>query len=212
MRSIAVDIRRKMWRVWGKRGMNMEVLSLLPGLLVLCTIGSLFFPKPMAFWSKKESSSRLGTAIIYLFIFFITSTYVYRDNIIHQDDIAKEDIKNDAIENNSYIYEIQQLKSNKLNKFGKYTIEVFKNDPKRMLINIRYDRKISIKDAMESSEEFARITARLIAKKDGEINKYISVFPGYMTQGETGKSILITYKGYAEYSPYSDSISWINEQ
>ena len=192
--------------------MNMEVLSLLPGLLVLCTIGSLFFPKPMAFWSKKESSSRLGTAIIYLFIFFITSTYVYRDNIIHQDDIAKEDIKNDAIENNSYIYEIQQLKSNKLNKFGKYTIEVFKNDPKRMLINIRYDRKISIKDAMESSEEFARITARLIAKKDGEINKYISVFPGYMTQGETGKSILITYKGYAEYSPYSDSISWINEQ
>ena len=125
---------------------------------------------------------------------------------------AKEDIKNDAIENNSYIYEIQQLKSNKLNKFGKYTIEVFKNDPKRMLINIRYDRKISIKDAMESSEEFARITARLIAKKDGEINKYISVFPGYMTQGETGKSILITYKGYAEYSPYSDSISWINEQ
>lgn len=212
MRSIAVDIRRKMWRVWGKRGMNMEVLSLLPGLLVLCTIGSLFFPKPMAFWSKKESPSRLGTAIIYLFIFFITSTYVYRDNIIHQDDIAKEDIKNDAIENNSYIYEIQQLKSNKLNKFGKYTIEVFKNDPKRMLINIRYDRKISIKDAMESSEEFARITARLIAKKDGEINKYISVFPGYMTQGETGKSILITYKGYAEYSPYSDSISWINEQ
>ncbi len=192
--------------------MNMEVLSLLPGLLVLCTIGSLFFPKPMAFWSKKESPSRLGTAIIYLFIFFITSTYVYRDNIIHQDDIAKEDIKNDAIENNSYIYEIQQLKSNKLNKFGKYTIEVFKNDPKRMLINIRYDRKISIKDAMESSEEFARITARLIAKKDGEINKYISVFPGYMTQGETGKSILITYKGYAEYSPYSDSISWINEQ
>lgn len=212
MRSIAVDIRRKMWRVWGKRGMNMEVLSLLPGLLVLCTIGSLFFPKPMAFWSKKESPSRLGTAIIYLFIFFIASTYVYRDNIIHQDDIAKEDIKNDAIENNSYIYEIQQLKSNKLNKFGKYTIEVFKNDPKRMLINIRYDRKISIKDAMESSEEFARITARLIAKKDGEINKYISVFPGYMTQGETGKSILITYKGYAEYSPYSDSISWINEQ
>ncbi len=201
-----------MWRVWGKRGMNMEVLSLLPGLLVLCTIGSLFFPKPMAFWSKKESPSRLGTAIIYLFIFFIASTYVYRDNIIHQDDIAKEDIKNDAIENNSYIYEIQQLKSNKLNKFGKYTIEVFKNDPKRMLINIRYDRKISIKDAMESSEEFARITARLIAKKDGEINKYISVFPGYMTQGETGKSILITYKGYAEYSPYSDSISWINEQ
>lgn len=212
MRSIAVDIRRKMWRVWGKRGMNMEVLSLLPGLLVLCTIGSLFFPKTMAFWSKKESPSRLGTAIIYLFIFFIASTYVYRDNIIHQDDIAKEDIKNDAIENNSYIYEIQQLKSNKLNKFGKYTIEVFKNDPKRMLINIRYDRKISIKDAMESSEEFARITARLIAKKDGEINKYISVFPGYMTQGETGKSILITYKGYAEYSPYSDSISWINEQ
>ena len=212
MRSIAVDIRRKMWRVWGKRGMNMEVLSLLPGLLVLCTIGSLFFPKPMAFWSKKESPSRLGTAIIYLFIFFIASTYVYRDNIIHQDDISKEDIKNDAIENNSYIYEIQQLKSNKLNKFGKYTIEVFKNDPKRMLINIRYDRKISIKDAMESSEEFARITARLIAKKDGEINKYISVFPGYMTQGETGKSILITYKGYAEYSPYSDSISWINEQ
>ena len=201
-----------MWRVWGKRGMNMEVLSLLPGLLVLCTIGSLFFPKTMAFWSKKESPSRLGTAIIYLFIFFIASTYVYRDNIIHQDDIAKEDIKNDAIENNSYIYEIQQLKSNKLNKFGKYTIEVFKNDPKRMLINIRYDRKISIKDAMESSEEFARITARLIAKKDGEINKYISVFPGYMTQGETGKSILITYKGYAEYSPYSDSISWINEQ
>lgn len=192
--------------------MNMEVLSLLPGLLVLCTIGSLLFPKPMAFWSKKESPSRLGTAIIYLFIFFIASTYVYRDNIIHQDDIAKEDIKNDAIENNSYIYEIQQLKSNKLNKFGKYTIEVFKNDPKRMLINIRYDRKISIKDAMESSEEFARITARLIAKKDGEINKYISVFPGYMTQGETGKSILITYKGYAEYSPYSDSISWINEQ
>lgn len=212
MRSIAVDIRRKMWRVWGKRGMNMEVLSLLPGLLVLCTIGSLFFPKTMAFWSKKESPSRLGTAIIYLFIFFIASTYVYRDNIIHQDDIAKEDIKNDAIENNSYIYEIKQLKSNKLNKFGKYTIEVFKNDPKRMLINIRYDRKISIKDAMESSEEFARITARLIAKKDGEINKYISVFPGYMTQGETGKSILITYKGYAEYSPYSDSISWINEQ
>lgn len=212
MRSIAVDIRREMWRVWGKRGMNMEVLSLLPGLLVLCTIGSLFFPKTMAFWSKKESPSRLGTAIIYLFIFFIASTYVYRDNIIHQDDIAKEDIKNDAIENNSYIYEIQQLKSNKLNKFGKYTIEVFKNDPKRMLINIRYDRKISIKDAMESSEEFARITARLIAKKDGEINKYISVFPGYMTQGETGKSILITYKGYAEYSPYSDSISWINEQ
>ena len=212
MRSIAVDIRRKMWRVWGKRGMNMEVLSLLPGLLVLCTIGSLFFPKTMAFWSKKESPSRLGTAIIYLFIFFIASTYVYRDNSIHQDDIAKEDIKNDAIENNSYIYEIQQLKSNKLNKFGKYTIEVFKNDPKRMLINIRYDRKISIKDAMESSEEFARITARLIAKKDGEINKYISVFPGYMTQGETGKSILITYKGYAEYSPYSDSISWINEQ
>lgn len=212
MRSIAVDIRRKMWRVWGKRGMNMEVLSLLPGLLVLCTIGSLFFPKTMAFWSKKESPSRLGTAIIYLFIFFIASTYVYRDNIIHQDDIAKEDIKNDAIENNSYIYEIQQLKSNKLNKFGKYTIEVFKNDPKRMLINIRYDRKISIKDAMESSEEFARITARLIAKKDGEINKYISVFPGYMTQGETGKSIFITYKGYAEYSPYSDSISWINEQ
>ena len=212
MRSIAVDIRRKMWRVWGKRGMNMEVLSLLPGLLVLCTIGSLFFPKTMAFWSKKESPSRLGTAIIYLFIFFIASTYVYRDNIIHQDDIAKEDIKNDAIENNSYIYEIQQLKSNKLNKFGKYTIEVFKNDPKRMLINIRYDRKISIKDAMESSEEFARITARLIAKKDGEINKYISVFPGYMTQGETGKSILITYRGYAEYSPYSDSISWINEQ
>lgn len=201
-----------MWRVWGKRGMNMEVLSLLPGLLVLCTIGSLFFPKTMAFWSKKESPSRLGTAIIYLFIFFIASTYVYRDNIIHQDDIAKEDIKNDAIENNSYIYEIQQLKSNKLNKFGKYTIEVFKNDPKKMLINIRYDRKISIKDAMESSEEFARITARLIAKKDGEINKYISVFPGYMTQGETGKSILITYKGYAEYSPYSDSISWINEQ
>lgn len=192
--------------------MNMEVLSLLPGLLVLCTIGSLFFPKTMAFWSKKESPSRLGTAIIYLFIFFIASTYVYRDNIIHQDDIAKEDIKNDAIENNSYIYEIQQLKSNKLKKFGKYTIEVFKNDPKRMLINIRYDRKISIKDAMESSEEFARITARLIAKKDGEINKYISVFPGYMTQGETGKSILITYKGYAEYSPYSDSISWINEQ
>lgn len=192
--------------------MNMEVLSLLPGLLVLCTIGSLFFPKPMAFWSKKESPSRLGTAIIYLFIFFIASTYVYRDNIIHQDDIAKEDIKNDAIENNSYIYEIQQLKSNKLNKLGKYTIEVFKNDPKRMLINIRYDRKISIKDAMESSEEFARITARLIAKKDGEINKYISVFPGYMTQGETGKSMLITYKGYAEYSPYSDSISWINEQ
>ncbi len=192
--------------------MNMEVLSLLPGLLVLCTIGSLFFPKTMAFWSKKESPSRLGTAIIYLFIFFIASTYVYRDNIIHQDDIAKEDIKNDAIENNSYIYEIKQLKSNKLNKFGKYTIEVFKNDPKRMLINIRYDRKISIKDAMESSEEFARITARLIAKKDGEINKYISVFPGYMTQGETGKSILITYKGYAEYSPYSDSISWINEQ
>lgn len=192
--------------------MNMEVLSLLPGLLVLCTIGSLFFPKTMAFWSKKESPSRLGTAIIYLFIFFIASTYVYRDNSIHQDDIAKEDIKNDAIENNSYIYEIQQLKSNKLNKFGKYTIEVFKNDPKRMLINIRYDRKISIKDAMESSEEFARITARLIAKKDGEINKYISVFPGYMTQGETGKSILITYKGYAEYSPYSDSISWINEQ
>ena len=201
-----------MWRVWGKRGMNMEVLSLLPGLLVLCTIGSLFFPKTMAFWSKKESPSRLGTAIIYLFIFFIASTYVYRDNSIHQDDIAKEDIKNDAIENNSYIYEIQQLKSNKLNKFGKYNIEVFKNDPKRMLINIRYDRKISIKDAMESSEEFARITARLIAKKDGEINKYISVFPGYMTQGETGKSILITYKGYAEYSPYSDSISWINEQ
>ena len=192
--------------------MNMEVLSLLPGLLVLCTIGSLFFPKTMAFWSKKESPSRLGTAIIYLFIFFIASTYVYRDNSIHQDDIAKEDIKNDAIENNSYIYEIKQLKSNKLNKFGKYTIEVFKNDPKRMLINIRYDRKISIKDAMESSEEFARITARLIAKKDGEINKYISVFPGYMTQGETGKSILITYKGYAEYSPYSDSISWINEQ
>lgn len=192
--------------------MNMEVLSLLPGLLVLCTIGSLFFPKTMAFWSKKESPSRLGTAIIYLFIFFIASTYVYRDNSIHQDDIAKEDIKNDAIENNSYIYEIQQLKSNKLNKFGKYTIEVFKNDPKRMLINIRYDRKISIKDAMESSEEFARITARLIAKKDGEINKYISVFPGYMTQGETGKSIFITYKGYAEYSPYSDSISWINEQ
>lgn len=192
--------------------MNMEVLSLLPGILVLCTIGSLFFPKTMAFWSKKESPSRLGTAIIYLFIFFIASTYVYRDNSIHQDDIAKEDIKNDAIENNSYIYEIQQLKSNKLNKFGKYTIEVFKNDPKRMLINIRYDRKISIKDAMESSEEFARITARLIAKKDGEINKYISVFPGYMTQGETGKSILITYKGYAEYSPYSDSISWINEQ
>lgn len=212
MRSIAVDIRRKMWRVWGKRGMNMEVLSLLPGLLVLCTIGSLFFPKTMAFWSKKESPSRLGTAIIYLFIFFIASTYVYRDNSIHQDDIAKEDIKNDAIENNSYIYEIQQLKSNKLNKFGKYNIEVFKNDPKRMLINIRYDRKISIKDAMESSEEFARITARLITKKDGEINKYISVFPGYMTQGETGKSILITYKGYAEYSPYSDSISWINEQ
>lgn len=212
MRSIAVDMRRKMWRVWGKRGMNMEVLSLLPGLLVLCTIGSLFFPKTMAFWSKKESPSRLGTAIIYLFIFFIASTYVYRDNSIHQDDIAKEDIKNDAIENNSYIYEIQQLKSNKLNKFGKYNIEVFKNDPKRMLINIRYDRKISIKDAMESSEEFARITARLIAKKDGEINKYISVFPGYMTQGETGKSILITYKGYAEYSPYSDSISWINEQ
>ena len=205
-------MRRKMWRVWGKRGMNMEVLSLLPGLLVLCTIGSLFFPKTMAFWSKKESPSRLGTAIIYLFIFFIASTYVYRDNSIHQDDIAKEDIKNDAIENNSYIYEIQQLKSNKLNKFGKYNIEVFKNDPKRMLINIRYDRKISIKDAMESSEEFARITARLIAKKDGEINKYISVFPGYMTQGETGKSILITYKGYAEYSPYSDSISWINEQ
>lgn len=201
-----------MWRVWGKRGMNMEVLSLLPGLLVLCTIGSLFFPKTMAFWSKKESPSRLGTAIIYLFIFFIASTYIYRDNSIHQDDIAKEDIKNDAIENNSYIYEIQQLKSNKLNKFGKYTIEVFKNDPKRMLINIRYDRKISIKDAMESSEEFARITARLIAKKDGEINKYISVFPGYMTQGETGKSIFITYKGYAEYSPYSDSISWINEQ
>lgn len=192
--------------------MNMEVLSLLPGLLVLCTIGSLFFPKTMAFWSKKESPSRLGTAIIYLFIFFIASTYVYRDNIIHQDDIAKEDIKNDTIENDSYIYEIQQLKSNKLNKFGKYTIEVFKNDPKRMLINIRYDRKISIKDAMESSEEFARITARLIAKKDGEINKYISVFPGYMTQGETGKSIFITYKGYAEYSPYSDSISWINEQ
>lgn len=196
----------------GKRGMNMEVLSLLPGLLVLCTIGSLFFPKTMAFWSKKESPSRLGTAIIYLFIFFIASTYVYRDNSIHQDEIAKEDIKNDAIENNSYIYEIQQLKSNKLNKFGKYNIEVFKNDPKRMLITIRYDRKISIKDAMESSEEFARITARLIAKKDGEINKYISVFPGYMTQGETGKSILITYKGYAEYSPYSDSISWINEQ
>lgn len=192
--------------------MNMEVLSLLPGILVLCTIGSLFFPKTMAFWSKKESPSRLGTAIIYLFIFFIASTYVYRDNSIHQDDIAKEDIKNDAIENNSYIYEIQQLKSNKLNKFGKYNIEVFKNDPKRMLINIRYDRKISIKDAMESSEEFARITARLIAKKDGEINKYISVFPGYMAQGETGKSILITYKGYAEYSPYSDSISWINEQ
>lgn len=192
--------------------MNMEVLSLLPGLLVLCTIGSLFFPKTMAFWSKKESPSRLGTAIIYLFIFFIASTYVYRDNSIHQDDIAKEDIKNDAIENNSYIYEIQQLKSNKLNKFGKYNIEVFKNDPKRMFITIRYDRKISIKDAMESSEEFARITARLIAKKDGEINKYISVFPGYMTQGETGKSILITYKGYAEYSPYSDSISWINEQ
>lgn len=192
--------------------MNMEVLSLLPGLLVLCTIGSLFFPKTMAFWSKKESPSRLGTAIIYLFIFFIASTYVYRDNSIHQDEIAKEDIKNDAIENNSYIYEIQQLKSNKLNKFGKYNIEVFKNDPKRMLITIRYDRKISIKDAMESSEEFARITARLIAKKDGEINKYISVFPGYMTQGETGKSILITYKGYAEYSPYSDSISWINEQ
>lgn len=192
--------------------MNMEVLSLLPGLLVLCTIGSLFFPKIMAFWSKKESPSRLGTAIIYLFIFFIASTYVYRDNSIHQDEIAKEDIKNDAIENNSYIYEIQQLKSNKLNKFGKYNIEVFKNDPKRMLITIRYDRKISIKDAMESSEEFARITARLIAKKDGEINKYISVFPGYMTQGETGKSILITYKGYAEYSPYSDSISWINEQ
>lgn len=190
----------------------MEVLSLLPGLLVLCTIGSLFFPKTMAFWSKKESPSRLGTAIIYLFIFFIASTYVYRDNSIHQDEIAKEDIKNDAIENNSYIYEIQQLKSNKLNKFGKYNIEVFKNDPKRMLITIRYDRKISIKDAMESSEEFARITARLIAKKDGEINKYISVFPGYMTQGETGKSILITYKGYAEYSPYSDSISWINEQ
>lgn len=212
MRSIAVDMRRKMWRVWGKRGMNMEVLSLLPGLLVLCTIGSLFFPKTMAFWSKKESPSRLGTAIIYLFIFFIASTYVYRDNSIHQDEIAKEDIKNDAIENNSYIYEIQQLKSNKLNKFGKYNIEVFKNDPKRMLITIRYDRKISIKDAMESSEEFARITARLIAKKDGEINKYISVFPGYMTQGETGKSILITYKGYAEYSPYSDSISWINEQ
>lgn len=192
--------------------MNMEVLSLLPGLLVLCTIGSLFFPKTMAFWSKKESPSRLGTAIIYLFIFFIASTYVYRDNSIHQDDIAKEDIKNDAIENNSYIYEIQQLKSNKLNKFGKYNIEVLKNDPKRILITIRYDRKISIKDAMESSEEFARITARLIAKKDGEINKYISVFPGYMTQGETGKSILITYKGYAEYSPYSDSISWINEQ
>ena len=212
MRSIAVDMRRKMWRVWGKRGMNMEVLSLLPGLLVLCTIGSLFFPKTMAYWSKKESPSRLGTAIIYLFIFFIASTYVYRDNSIHQDEIAKEDIKNDAIENNSYIYEIQQLKSNKLNKFGKYNIEVFKNDPKRMLITIRYDRKISIKDAMESSEEFARITARLIAKKDGEINKYISVFPGYMTQGETGKSILITYKGYAEYSPYSDSISWINEQ
>lgn len=209
---MAVDIRRKMWRVWGKRGMNMEVLSLLPGLLVLCTIGSLFFPKTMAFWSKKESPSRLGTAIIYLFIFFIASTYVYRDNSIHQDDIAKEDIKNDAIENNSYIYEIQQLKSNKLNKFGKYNIEVLKNDPKRILITIRYDRKISIKDAMESSEEFARITARLIAKKDGEINKYISVFPGYMTQGETGKSILITYKGYAEYSPYSDSISWINEQ
>lgn len=192
--------------------MNMEVLSLLPGLLVLCTIGSLFFPKTMSFWSKKESPSRLGTAIIYLFIFFIASTYVYRDNSIHQNDIAKEDIKNDAIENNSYIYEIQQLTSNKLNKFGKYNIEVFKNDPKRILINIRYDRKISIKDAMESSEEFARITARLIAKKDGEINKYISVFPGYMTQGETGKSILITYKGYAEYSPYSDSISWINEQ
>lgn len=192
--------------------MNMEVLSLLPGLLVLCTIGSLFFPKTMAFWSKKESPSRLGTAIIYLFIFFIASTYVYRDNSIHQDDIAKEDIKNDAIENNSYIYEIQQLKSNKLNKFGKYNIEVLKNDPKRILITIRYDRKISIKDAMESSEEFARITARLIAKKDGEINKYISVFSGYMTQGETGKSILITYKGYAEYSPYSDSISWINEQ
>lgn len=196
----------------GKGGMNMEVLSLLPGILVLCTIGSLFFPKTMAFWSKKESPSRLGTAIIYLFIFFIASTYVYRDNSIHQDDIAKEDIKNDAIENNSYIYEIQQLKSNKLNKFGKYNIEVLKNDPKRILITIRYDRKISIKDAMESSEEFARITARLIAKKDGEINKYISVFPGYMTQGETGKSILITYKGYAEYSPYSDSISWINEQ
>lgn len=209
---MAVDIRRKMWKVWGKRGMNMEVLSLLPGLLVLCTIGSLFFPKTMAFWSKKESPSRLGTAIIYLFIFFIASTYVYRDNSIHQDDIAKEDIENDAIENNSYIYEIQQLKSNKLNKFGKYNIEVLKNDPKRILITIRYDRKISIKDAMESSEEFARITARLIAKKDGEINKYISVFPGYMTQGETGKSILITYKGYAEYSPYSDSISWINEQ
>lgn len=194
------------------RGMNMEVLSLLPGLLVLCTIGSLFFPKTMAFWSKKESPSRLGTAIIYLFVFFIASTYVYRENSIDKNNSTKENIEKDITEKYQYIDEICQLQSEKLNKFGKYTIEVFKNDSKRMLINMRYDRKISIKDAMESSKEFARITARFIAKKEGEINKYISVFPGYMTQGETGKSILITYKGYAEYSPYSDSISWINEQ
>ena len=196
----------------GEKGYEYGSIIFIARIISIMYYWESFFPKTMAFWSKKESPSRLGTAIIYLFIFFIASTYVYRDNSIHQDEIAKEDIKNDAIENNSYIYEIQQLKSNKLNKFGKYNIEVFKNDPKRMLITIRYDRKISIKDAMESSEEFARITARLIAKKDGEINKYISVFPGYMTQGETGKSILITYKGYAEYSPYSDSISWINEQ
>lgn len=185
-----------------------ESLYSISGIMILLGILSLFIPKRLSFWSKKENPSRMFAFFVYIIIAYaIIGIHGYQEQPLTSEEKTKktQDIQQKKAREEKEISSISSFINN-LEDIEHSQINIFEYNNNRIMFNMDCGYSAGPVELENMCKTAIRNTLSFLKKSNINMDRDIYCYPSFIREGETGKMVKFEYNYYLKYKWSDDHI------